>query len=170
MIAKAPSGKTIVVQTRKTARPLDPFHALIDEKSFQVSAQHGSNFVLGVLNLTTTDLTESMPSFSDIAPGADWEKFVVKSFKGGILDQQRMQNESMSLKLGEWDVITAAPKYALTGPKMLEIAILGLLPQMVGIAAVGDAQVGAADSPSSYVEVELRAVGELGKSCRQNQN
>lgn len=142
------------------------------------------NAILGVFNVGQHPLSEliSLRAFSEIQPD---QAYVIRAHTTGEISRRLTLDDdapAILLNLPEWgyEILTAFPLLSFSisssgttastaAPQVTEIAILGLLHKMTGVAAVKKTEIRVLgdDEPVRRlkIKVTLKAIGILGKYC-----
>jgi hypothetical protein len=183
LTAPTTRGKTVILRPSLVGKATDPYNeftaaALLKISSYVGFSRTGTG-ILGVFNVSSQPLSEFV--HLDAFPGTEEGSYVVGAFSTGEVSKPmhcgggkdaNSENETMESKakmvrldldLRGWEILTAYPLRPFTvRGKPLSVAIMGLLGQMTGSAAVSGSDVYVESNGRLRVWVSLKALGVLG--------
>ena len=132
-----------------------------------VSKGHGDEGMLGLFNIAEGE-RHALASLDDFEGLKEGGEYVARSYRTGQVFGPFTEEEGSKMKPEElvqvkldvkgWELLTAHPVHRVHNSN---IAVLGLLEKMSGIAAVTDQSVAVVDGEQSLM-LRLKAVGKLG--------
>lgn len=178
MTAPSIDGTSVILRPSVLGATVDVYHNyheghILKVGSYTGRAQTGSG-ILGLFNTGNQEVTSliSILDFPGIPPEGGRE-YVVRAYstgdmKAGPCDQSFLF--SVSLEQRGWEILTAYPVQTLNFSKnstlrtdeAVHVAVLGLLGQMTGVAALVDFDTAALQDGRLRFNITLKALGTLG--------
>lgn len=172
MTAQTVQGKTIILRPHIVGKAMDIYNGydaptLLKIGTYVGMAQTGAGIV-GVFNVSKQNLREFVHLES--LPGTEEGEYVVGAFSSGQVSSpmRRGQQHAMigvELEYQGWDILTAYAARSFTLPNAttaVQVANMGLLHKMTGVAAVTGYQVSVESNGRLRIWVALKALGVLG--------
>ncbi|KAL4774375.1 glycoside hydrolase superfamily [Aspergillus nidulans var. acristatus] len=193
MTASTIQGTTITLRPDIAARTLDMYHDIREGHILCVGTYHGGagsgSGIIGVFNVSNSFRSVIMPvaDFPGIYDDQEETGYIVRAHRTGRIVGKLHASSTVSVTLNErrWEVLTAYPVKTLTfavnsidneneknmptADVSVDIAILGLLRKMTGVAALVSSDIYIEDTGRLRVDVGIKALGVLGIyfSCLQ---
>ena len=174
-------GNIIILRPSNFGRSLDIYHDYKEGHVLRIGTYNGGaktgSGILGLFNIKGAEVSTLAPLaiFPGVRPDSP-RKYIIRSYvTGKITEVMHPSNLNsvvlISLEPRGWDILTACPTYSfgLDGKQgysndssVNHIAVLGLLGQMTGIAAIVNSDIHATESGRLRCDVTLKALGILG--------
>ncbi|KAL4998742.1 glycoside hydrolase superfamily [Aspergillus recurvatus] len=195
MTASTIQGTTITLRPDIAGRTLDMYHDIREGHILRVGTYHGragsGSGIMGLFSVAKGVKSAIIPvaDFPGIYDDTDetGPGYIVRAHKTGRIVEGLYASSTVSVALNErkWDVLTAYPIKSLsptlnpnqnnneknmTMPNVsVDVAVLGLLRKMTGVAAVLTSDIYIEDTGRLRVDVGIKALGVLGIyfSCLQ---
>lgn len=174
MTALATQGDSITLRPGLVGRTLDMYHDIKEGHVLRVGTYHGrartGSGIIGLFNVATSAKSALfiMSDFPGIYEEDTESKYIVRSHRSGKIVNGLNSFSTVSVKLEErgWEILTAYPTRSFTlGQKdnvETEVAVLGLLGKMTGVAALVNSDVFIESNGRLRVNVAIKALGVLG--------
>lgn len=156
MVSPTPSVRTPprALRPSEMACAVDPYLGYRSNRLLCVKNNYSNAsskvHLLGVFNVSSTYLVELVGAFWP--KGGEW---VIRGHNSQNVKKLEEELMMVGLEAGDWEIFTAAPVKD-------KVAVLGLKENMTGAAAISRWSV-KTGKESKDIEVELRALGTLGK-------
>ncbi|WEW59261.1 hypothetical protein PRK78_004730 [Emydomyces testavorans] len=179
MTAPSVDGTAIILRPSVVGSTLNVYHNYNEGQILKVGtytgrAQTGSG-ILGLFNIINQEVFALMSILEFPGITADTEaKYIIRSYPTGNMTAEPRDRTflfSVSLEERGWEILTAHPvqTFSLSGDemssksdKLTHVAVLGLLGQMTGAAAVIDSDITVVQDRRLRFNITLKALGELG--------
>ncbi|KAL4922925.1 glycoside hydrolase superfamily [Aspergillus aurantiobrunneus] len=163
---------TITLRPSIVGRTLDVYNDIKEGHILRVGAYHGSartgSGIMGLFNVSrsTKSSLMAMIDFPGIY-GLDADaSYIVRSHTSGKIADTLRATSAVGVKLPQrgWEILTAYPTRSVTLKEGVatEVAVLGLLGKMAGVAALVSSDIYIESSGRLRVDVGLKALGVLG--------
>ncbi|KAL8735824.1 MAG: hypothetical protein Q9166_000688, partial [cf. Caloplaca sp. 2 TL-2023] len=176
LVANLPDGSSMILRPSVMGRSVQSYTAHREERFCKVASfhdiscgEHGpwtGTAIMGVFNMSTQTHVEFLPLTDFLNFKGSGIEYALRSHVTGniIVPLSGASTQSLvKLELGHkgYDILTLYPLLPLHGGR--QIAVLGLLGQMTGAAAVAEVDVKADDR---VVSIRLKALGSFGLFIR----
>ncbi|BCS24070.1 putative raffinose synthase protein Sip1 [Aspergillus puulaauensis] len=174
MTAPTTQSDSITLRPGIVGRTLDMYHDIKEGHVLRIGTYHGrartGSGIIGLFNVAATPKSALfvMSDFPGIYAADTDSKYIVRSHRSGRITNGLNSASTVSVKLEErgWEILTAYPTRAFTlGEKdnvETEVAVLGLLGKMTGVAALVNSDVFLESNGRLRVDVSIKALGVLG--------
>ncbi|KAK2809194.1 hypothetical protein FQN50_004030 [Emmonsiellopsis sp. PD_5] len=179
MTAPTTNGKTVILRPSVVGRTVDVYHNYNEGQMLKVGSYTGwaktGSGILGLFNISSKETTSlvSILDIPGITPGSQDEYIVRAHTTGGITSIMKPSDQasliSVSLAVKGWEILTAFPvrtfnltKTRQATPLPTNVAILGLLGKMTGVAALASSDIFVTANGRLKFDVNLKALGTLG--------
>lgn len=183
MTAQTIQGDTVILRPSVVGRSIDIYHNYNEGNALKIGTYNGrartGSGILGLFNVSAIDksLLVSLRDFPSITLDGNREYIIRAHTTGRIARVMRPLDAhslvSVFLQQRGWEILTVFPIKTVTFPTKqqlgkagtgneLQLAVLGLLGKMTGIAAVVDWGVTVLEDNTVRFDVSLKALGTLG--------
>lgn len=174
MIAPTTQGDSITLRPGLVGRTLDMYHDIKEGHILRVGAYNGrartGSGILGLFNVAASAKSAlfAVSDFPGIYEEDTQSTYIVRSHRSGKIANGLNSSSTVSVKLEErgWDILTAYPARSFTLEEKdkveTEVAVLGLLGKMTGVAALVNSDVFIESNGRLRVDVSIKALGVLG--------
>ncbi|KAL4754140.1 hypothetical protein BDW72DRAFT_147970 [Aspergillus terricola var. indicus] len=186
MTASTIQGTTITLRPDIAARTLDMYHDIREGNILCVGTYHGragsGSGIMGAFNVSNEVKSVIIPvaDFPGIYDNQEETGYIVRAHRTGRVVERLHASSTVSVTLNQrrWEVLTAYPVKTLTfavnskGKEneqnmttvevSVDVAILGLLRKMTGVAAIVSSDIYIENTGRLRVDVGIKALGVLG--------
>ncbi|KAK5696831.1 hypothetical protein LTR97_008135 [Elasticomyces elasticus] len=163
MIARSIDGRSIALRPERVAVTMEVYVKPHSDRLLRLGTTHQGASMLGLMNVGDGTVIElaKLASF----PGVDTNiSYVVcKHFNAATIGPMHVADElpfvSISLGVGDVEILSAAPVHAVGG---VRFAVLGLLGKMTGAAVVRSFEIDEGGNDVVKLSLNLKAVGNFG--------
>ncbi|KAL2802434.1 glycoside hydrolase superfamily [Aspergillus granulosus] len=174
MTAQTIQGNTITLRPSVVGRTLDMYHDINEGHILRIGTYTGrartGSGIIGLFNVSPSN--KSAMILVDDFPGIyashhDDTTYIVRAHNSGKIAEtlNAVSIISVELKPRGWEILTAYPTHSFTlkdSPTPTQIAVLGLLGKMTGVAALLGYDAYIQSNGQFRIDVNLKALGVLG--------
>ncbi|KAL4869469.1 hypothetical protein BDV12DRAFT_167795 [Aspergillus spectabilis] len=172
MIASTPQQTTIILRPSLVGRTLDMYNDINEGHILQIGTYTGrartGSGIIGLFNVSPTKKSSIilLSKFPGVYASDSETRYIVRAHTTGKIADALHSASAVSVKLHEkqWEILTAYPAqpFILKDKTPTQIAILGLLGKMTGVAALLTSGISLESNGRLRIDVGLKALGVLG--------
>ncbi|KAL4929930.1 putative raffinose synthase protein Sip1 [Aspergillus undulatus] len=180
MTAPTIQDTIIILRPALVGRTLDMYESIDEGHILRIGTYHGGagtgSGIMGLFNVSSSTKSTIVPVTdfpgvyaSSSSPPNDPEKeksYIVRAHRSGKIADALTASSTVAIRLHkkEWEILTAYPAHLFTlkDNTTTNIAILGLLGKMAGVAALVNSGVYIGTNGRLKIDVALKALGVLG--------
>ncbi|KAL4787347.1 raffinose synthase or seed imbibition protein Sip1-domain-containing protein [Aspergillus varians] len=169
-------GKTITLRPSVVGRTRDMYQDINEGHVLRVGTYHGSartgSGIMALFNVSSSASKSSVlipvADFPGVYSDSDGTErsYIVRAHTTGKIADGLYASSAISVTLHKagWEILTAYPTHSFTlkGEMNMEVAVLGLLGKMTGVAALVNVDVYLESNGRLRVDVAVKALGVLG--------